>query len=92
MEMSVKFPESEPLDLPWLHVLDVPHELVDVSLGELLHPKEEGDLRHLVPLLLLVLVLEVVSPPRVLLDVRDVLLVRVGAHIHVVNCVEPRSR
>ena len=92
MEMSVKLPESEPLDLPGLHVLDVPHELVDVSLGEPLHPKEERDLRHLVPLLRLVPVLEVVSPPRVLLDVRDVLLVRVGAHIHVVNCVEPRSR
>ena len=34
-------------------------------------------------------VLEVVSPPRVLLDIRDVFLVRVGADIHVVNCVEP---
>ena len=52
MEMSVKFPESEPLDLPGLHVLDVPHELVDVRLGEPLHPQQEGDLRHLVPLLL----------------------------------------
>ena len=55
MEMSVKLPESEPLDLPGLHVLDVPHELVDVRLGEPLHPQQEGDLRHLVPLLLLLL-------------------------------------